>query len=510
MITKTVQAVLLCMSLLISSCSVVQQLSVTDEQLHPRALDLPPATVTEAPNGELVLQNLGANANVNVTYPAITTGHSVGLRWTGKNVYNAPVQTVGATRPLAFTIPKTTLVQDAGGTGVLTYSVGVGGDPLEISQPRAIKVIGTPAPGGDYPKPAMPAAPNGKLDLATMGATAPVTATYPGITSGHNVGMRWKGKSQYDAPLQTVGATRPLTFEIPKAEVAKDVGGTAVLTYSVGIGNDPLKISEPLSIEVINALPSDGAAIAAALNARYTDTRASCPGNTPAYYCNGVVIRGTQNGNFDPWNPSAGAIAVGGTSFSYMRVDANVTPIRDSGLIFTSQEKAIATNKIVEYLCIYVHNASTSGNTRDKGCGMRPRSNIAADLSSCASINVRTLAQWSAHAATLPGAAYQCSLSTQDASQFQVSIQARANINFPYKTAWNEVMIATWPPDIGNRLPIEAFWWNTAKASVAEAKAYQTKFKNKTGLWVPVIRVDVAQLNGRPFSYNAADQAVQP
>ncbi|RMR02466.1 hypothetical protein ALP94_00220 [Pseudomonas savastanoi pv. glycinea] len=510
MTAHTHKTTVLCLCLLISSCSVVQQLSVTDEQLHPRALDLPPATVTEAPNGELVLQNLGANANVKVTYPVINNGHNVGLRWTGKTTYNAPVQTVGATRPLAFTIPKTTIAQDAGGTGVLTYSVGVGDNPLEISQPRPIKVIGTPAPGGDYPKPAMPAAPNGKLDLATMGATVSVTATYPGITNGHNVGMRWKGKSQYEAPLQTVGAIRPLTFEIPKAEVAKDVGGTAVLTYSVGIGNDPLKISDPLAIEVINALPSDGAAIAAALNARYTDTRASCPGNTPAYYCNGVVIRGTQNGNFDPWNPSAGAIALGGTSFSYMRVDANVTPARNSGLIFTSQEKAIAANKIVEYLCIYVHNASTSGNMRDKGCGMRPRSNIAADLSSCASINVRTLAQWSAHAATLPNAAYQCSLSTQDASQFQVSIQARANINFPYKTAWNEVMIATWPPDIGNRLPIEAFWWNTAKASVAEAKAYQTKFKNKTGLWVPVIRVDVAQLNGRPFSYNAADQAVQP
>jgi hypothetical protein len=282
------------------------------------------------------------------------------------------------------------------------------------------------------------------------------------------------------------------------------------LTYSVGIGGDPLKISDPLSIEVINALPSDGAAIAATLNARYTDARASCSGNTPAYYCNGVVIRGTDNGNFDPWNPSAGAIALGGTSFSYMRVDANVTPARNSGFIFAPQEKAIADNKIVDYLCIYVHNASTSGNLRDKGCGLRPRSNIAADLSSCASINVRTLAQWSAHAATLPGAGYQCSLSTQDASQFQVSIQARANINFPYKSAWNEVMIATWAQDIGNKLPIEAFWWNTAKGSVAEAKAYQTKFKNKTGLWVPVIRVDVAQLNGRPFSYNAADQAVQP
>lgn len=510
MIIRTVQAILLCMSLLMSSCSLMPQSSMSDVQLHSKALDLPPAAVVEAPNRELILQDLGANARATVTYPAINNGHTVGLRWTGKTTYYAPVQTVGATRPLTFNIPKTTISLDAGTTGVVTYSVGVDGNPLEISQPLPIKVIGTPAPGDDYPKPALPAAPGGKLDLATLGATATVTATYPSITNGHTVGMRWTGKTTYNTPVQTVGVTRPLVFAIPKTEIAKDQGNTAVLTYSVGIGEGPLKISDPLSIEVINTPPSDGAAIAQAINTRYRDTRESCAANMPSYYCNGVVIRGTGNGNYDPWNPSTGAITLGGTSFSYMRVDANVTPAFSSGFIFSPQEKAIADNKIVEYLCIYVHNASTSSNLRDKGCGMRPRSHIAGDLSSCASINVRTLAQWNAHAAALPSAAYQCSLSTQDAAQFQVSIQARANINIPFKTLWNEVMIATWAPDIGNRLPIEAFWWNTGKGSVAEAQAYQTKFKARTGLWVPVIRVDVTQLTGSPFSYNAADQAVQP
>lgn len=519
MTIKVHMSALLCISLLVYGCSSdllapphKGQAAASQTQIQPLALELPPAKVTEAPNGELVLQNLGTHANVTVVYPAITNGHTVGLRWTGRTTYNTPVQTVGATRPLAFTIPKATLALDAGHTGVLTYSIGVGPNPIEISQPLLINVVGTPVPGDDYPEPTVASALNGKLDLRTMGETVSATVIYPSIANGQTVGMRWTGKAVYNVvPIQTVGATRPLVFVIPKAEIAKDVGNTAVLTYSVGTGEGPLKISAPLSIEVINTLPFDGAAIAEAINTRYRNTGTACPGDKPAYYCNGVIIRATQNGNYDPWNPAPSAIDLGGVSFAYMRLDAKITDLyHNSGFIFSSQNDAIAANKPVDYVCIYANDAGTLvGDRRDKGCGIRVRSLSAADLSSCAAVNVRTLAQWITYSTPLPAPSYQCSLSTQDPAQFQVSIEARAT--GIHSRDWNEMMVATWPQDSGNKLPLEAFFWKTsAPGSVEEARTYQTKFKNKTGLWVPVLRLDFTQINAKPFSYNAADQAVQP
>ncbi|MCD5972086.1 hypothetical protein [Pseudomonas quasicaspiana] len=488
------------------------QTTTSQEQLNPLALDLPKATMTEAPNGELVLDNLGANANVTFTYPAIADTHDVGLRWTGKTTYNAPHRLVGTARPVAFTIPKTTLALDAGGTGVITYSVRVGDNPFEFSRPLSIRVIGTPVPNPDYPPPTVPSAPNGKLDLATAGETVTITATYPTIDNGHTVGMRWTGKAIYDIrPIQTVGATRPLVFVIPRAEIAKDLGGTGVFTYSVGVGDDPLKFSDPRPIEVVNAVPSDGTAIAEAINTRYRNTATSCAGNTPSFYCNGVIIRSTINSNYDVWDPAPSAITLGGVSFSYMRADARiVTLYHHSGFIFSAEADAIAANKSMDYVCIYANDAATlSAGRTDKGCGIRVRSISAADLSSCAAVNVRTLEQWIAYTTPKPGPSYQCSLSTQDPAQFQVSIAARQTQVWP--TNWNEIMVATWPQGYGARLPLEAFFWKTGvPASLEEAKIYQTKFKTKTGLWVPVIRLDFTQINAKPFSYEAADQAVQP
>lgn len=488
-----------------------QQASASGSGSSSRALDLPAPTVTEAPNGTIDLNTLGANANVQVTYPNINNGHTVGLRWTGKATYNAPVQTMEGITPLRFFIPKANIAADVNASGVLTYSVGVDGNPLEISTARPVRVVGNTTPD-DYPMPTAPQAPNGTLDLATLGATATVNVTYPTITGGHSVGLKWTGKSQYNAPVQLVGTARPIVFAVPKTALAGDLGGNGIFTYSVGIGDDPLKISDPLPLAIVNTV-SSGDAIVAAMNIRYSDTRAACPNNLPAYYCGGVTIRTTFNENYDPWDPSPLAIQLGGISFSYMRKDTRVTDLyHNSGFTFSSQSDAIAANKAQEYLCIYPHDAWTGNiNRKDKGCGLHVRSHTAADLSSCASLNVRTLAQWTAYAPTVTHPQRQCSLSTQDPAQFYVSLQARS-VSAPiiYRT-WNEIMIATWPTGAGARIPLESFFYKASvPASLAEAKAYQTKYKTRTGLWVPIVKLDLTQLNGNPFSYNPADQAVQP
>ncbi|PHN32786.1 hypothetical protein [Pseudomonas sp. ICMP 561] len=366
----------------------------------------------------------------------------------------------------------------------------------------------------DLPEPSITQAPNKVINLTTLGATATATVTYPAIQNAHTVGLRWKGKSQYDAPVQAAGANRPVTFYIPKSEIQKDANATAVVTYSVGVGTNPLEISRPLTISVsAGVTPPSGDVVVDAMNARYSDIRPVCPNNKPAYYCNGVVIRSTINDAYDPWNPSPKAVLLGGVSFSYMRKDADVKNLyHNSGFTFLSQNDAIAANRAQEYLCIYANDAGTLVGVRPaKGCGLKTERNLAGDLSTCSGVGVRTLAQWNAYTNPLPKPAYQCSLSTQDPAQFQISIDARKNTAPNVWRRWNEIMIATWAQDIGHRLPIESFFYKVGiTGALEEAKAYQTKYKAKTGIWIPVVRLNLDRLAGNPFRYNVADQALQP
>jgi len=509
--------------LLLSACHALPGLDDNQQRVYSgtdapviqnseaRALVLPDPTVTEAPNKTINLATLGTHATVNVMYPAMATGHTVSVWWTGKNTYKSPVKTVGTAGPLTFTVPKANIAADVGSSGVLTYSVGVNNNPVQVSNRVSINVAANTVPAL-FPKPVAPQAQAGKLDLSTLGSNINVNVTYPTITSGHNVGLRWKGKSQYDATVQLVGTARPVVFTVPTSAVAGDVGGSGIFTYSVGIGSDPLKISDALPLAITNSAPS-GEAIAAAINARYADTRAACPNNMPAYYCSGVTIRSTTDENYDPWDPSPLSTQLGGISFSYMRKDSKVVDLyHNSGFTFSSQTEAIAANKAQTYLCIYPHDAWTANVTRpNRGCGLKAKNDATADLSSCASKNVRTLAQWTAYAPTVPHPSYQCSLSTQEAAQFYVSLQARS-VSAPsiYRT-WNELMITTWASGIGAKLPLESFFYKAnVEGSLNEAKHYQTKYKNKTARWVPIIKLDLRQLNGNPFSYSAADQAIQP
>lgn len=564
-----------------SSTSSVDTLTVQNSET--RALVLPDPTVTEAPNKTIDLNTLGANATVNVTYPAVATGHTVSVWWTGKNTYRSPVQTVGAAGPLTFTVPKANIAADVGSSGVLTYSVGVDNNPVEVSNRVSIGVVGNAVPA-TFPKPVAPQAQEGKLNLSTLGANVTVNVTYPTITSGHNVGLRWKGKSQYDATVQLVGTARPVVFTVPKSAVAGDVGGNGIFTYSVGIGLEPLKISEELPLSIINSA-SSGEATATALNTRYSDARAVCPNNTPSYYCNGVTIRATDNGNFDPWDPSPVAISKGSISYVHFKKGFRITSIfrnRHSGHILLSQDEAIAQGTQKEYLCSYAHDAWTDLAGRPaNGCGLQAKANeplidlltrnpeltqrlldnekvveqlrnnldptpllasqprlaqllettptlgpllrankkmleqwasapVLADLSTCASVNATTLTTWYTYNSTRPDNWHQCSLSTQNAAQFDVSLQARTYTAIRWYVNWNEVLIKVWPAGNPRQLPLQAFYYHDA-TGLGEAKIYQQKYVARTnGLWLPIIKLDMAQLNGNPFSYSQADQAVQP
>jgi hypothetical protein len=378
----------------------------------------------------------------------------------------------------------------------------------------SIATVATTPKTIDIPPPVVPQAVNGQVDLRRLGdASLIVEMTYPAITDGDTVRVSWYyGSSYYEAPIQTVGATRPVIFTIPNSTVVASKGASVRLRAEYFYpGGDHSQISAVLPVSVIETQPptDPGEKVADDLNTRYANTSLTCTGNTPAYYCNGVIIRSTQDGSYDPWNPSPKAISLGGVSFSYMRRDAYVTSLyHASGFTFLPQEQA--KGKIVEYLCIYAYDAGTLVGPRgEKGCGLKPRSAPRADVSSCASVNVRTVAQWYAYTKTIQNRDYQCSLSTADATQFAASFQVRANRPPNMDALWNEMMVKTWDQDIPGSLPLESFFYTSA-AGLAEAKIYQQKYRARTGNgWLPIIKLDLTKLNANPFSYNEADQAVQ-
>jgi methionyl-tRNA formyltransferase len=135
---------------------------------------------------------------------------------------------------------------------------------------------------------------------------------------------------------------------------------------------------------------------------------------------------------------------------------------------------------------------------------------ILADVSTCSSVGVTTPATWNTYTSRLTHALQQCSLSTQNAAQFDTSLKARQYPMPVMYSTWNEVLIKVWPAGIPERLPLAAFYYENP-TGLAQAKAYQQKYVTRTrGHWLPIIKLDTAQLGANPFSYRAADQAVQP
>ncbi|MNP66887.1 hypothetical protein D3C76_1626480 [compost metagenome] len=95
---------------------------------------------------------------------------------------------------------------------------------------------------------------------------------------------------------------------------------------------------------------------------------------------------------------------------------------------------------------MYAYDAGTNvGERPNKGCGLKPRDAVNADLSTCASKNATTVAGWYAFTKTIKSRDYQCSLSTESAEQFAVSLQVRAQRPSNMESIWNELMVGVWP-----------------------------------------------------------------
>lgn len=468
-------------------------------------LTLAPELLTS--DGSLDLGKVTYWVPFKVNYPSFGPGHIVTLRWAGTTTYATAPQATGTLSPLVFYVPKTTVAATLGSTASVTYTVQIPGAPMLTSEPLNVKVMLE-----ELSPPVAPLADGGKLDVGKAPLLVPFTVAFPSLAAEEKVTLNWKGSTPYNTVPQTTISTAPLVFNVPREIIAKDLGNTATLTYTVEIAGAVPQTSAPLTVQIqfnLNPPPrfplSTGIEAANKLNLRYADKPEICDNNTPAYYCSGVILRGVADGNFDPWNPSPSATALGAQSFSFVRDDANMKQtFVPSGYILATPADAVKQSKPVRYLCIYPYNAGTSAMTPlGKGCNAAATTQLPADadLSTCASKNATTVDSWLAYIKT----SAQCSLSVQDPAQFMTMVGVRAAS--PGNTAHNELLIETWAQNVPSRLPLEGFFYTSATGFNA-ARNFQYKFKIRTGEWLPILRLDLTQAT--PFAYAAEDQWTLP
>lgn len=240
-----------------------------------------------------------------------------------------------------------------------------------------------------------------------------------------------------------------------------------------------------------------GYQVAARLNARYADTSPTCQDGRAAFYCNGVIVRTTdQSTAFHSWNPSPGSVQGNGVSFSYLRADARVVKLyKPQG--FIAREEAAPSGNPMRLRCAFPFDGYSSGAADI----CRPRSAL------CSELGITTAEAWAAHYAANVHAS--CAFDI-DPQQFQLSITLRSNHVDPH--GWNELVIVPWPEDNPSQLPLEAFMHTTQSYDpgdgLAGAQYDQKDFFDVTGRYVPIVRVTLDAAAGQVFVYDPLEQGV--
>jgi hypothetical protein len=264
-----------------------------------------------------------------------------------------------------------------------------------------------------------------------------------------------------------------------------------------------------------------GMAQVAAIQARYDATPDDCGGTEkPAFLCSGVLVRVTGNGiGYHVWNPSASSVGTGGVSFSYLRADTNFSGLvfdYTDGVIFAASHETSIASVIPDLMCSFPLDAN-SWQRPAKGCGLI-RGNVAV-TAPCQSQNVFTATEWYTHFMTLAGDYHenQCGFTTtgiaNTAPAFLASLQARQLLSSDRFSWWNEVMLATWPQNIGASLPIEAFFYvvmPNGLSGLLGAQRNQRDLLATVGVAVPVVRITLPSAPGgkTSFAYNPAEQVI--
>jgi hypothetical protein len=207
-------------------------------------------------------------------------------------------------------------------------------------------------------------------------------------------------------------------------------------------------VSRP-SVDAVTVPQAQGEALVRRLNDRYDDTAGICADGRPAYYCNGVLVQGVRHSATEHfWNADAVGQRNNTMSFSYIRRDEATTNLYlPYGYII--RELRVPADQPMVVRCFYPTNGSTNDMVND-GCG---GSSLGYD-GPCAAQGVTTAQGWVDHY-TAHGATRSCSFAAS-AQAFKTGVDAKVLYRW---SQFNEAVLAVWPQNIPERLPIEAFFW---------------------------------------------------
>ena len=469
--------------------------------------------VAEAAGGKLNIDTLGDSATLQISYPTMAVGDTIGARLTGLQRRDTEIKTVTSVGVQKFSLPRGWLAENLNRDITLTYTYKVGGaGNLITSQPLKLSVVGVQR---EPVFRVLVEAGNGRLYLDTIGDTATLQVNYPEMAVGDTVGAKLTGVRVYNTAIKTVETVSVQTFSLPKAWLAENLDRSITLTFTHKVrGQGDLITSPPISFFVIKSTHA-GQQLVDELNAQYENQDEMCAGNKAAFYCSGVLIR-TVNDDpaFHAWNPSPSAMRLGGVSFSYMRLGLDMNRLqgnRTQGFILTTgNEFTHAGGYPLEVMCAFPYDAATVGREAS-GCGTHREFT---DGGPCLSEGIDTLDKWRVHFNKYPVSAsryqHQCSFATDPAS-FRLSMLARENPDAE-SASWqqNEIVIKLWPQNT-NTLPIRAFFYfltDTRATGLAGAQSIQRDFFQQTHRIIPIVRVTPNITKGDVFSYRQEDQAL--
>ncbi|WP_139253349.1 hypothetical protein, partial [Burkholderia ubonensis] len=271
-----------------------------------------------------------------------------------------------------------------------------------------------------------------------------------------------------------------------------------------------------------------GEQVARDLTAQYNDTRQDCgTQNRPAFLCSGILFRATTpSTDYHAWDPSPSSITRGGVSFAYMRNDAKLYGMHsryNNGFIFTPYLLAAADATKPEVLCAFPYDGNTGGRIGVGGCGAHPAYPL--DSQSCQSQQITAAQSWYAHFTSVGApptewssthASHECGFDLRDvpgaqnAAPFYQVLTAVSLIPNSLRQVTNELILATWPQGIPDKLPLEAFFYTDG--GLSNAQYVQRDYYSVTNKYLPIIYVvfPETQTGTASFTFRDQDQVVRP
>lgn len=250
----------------------------------------------------------------------------------------------------------------------------------------------------------------------------------------------------------------------------------------------------------IDALTSrTGEEVAVGVRERYQDTRPNCTDvEEAAFKCTGVIIRGTEASPlFHAWNPAPGSYERNGVSFAFLRKDAKFKRLPydySHGFILYPENDQPADKNVIEVRCVFPLDGWTSYRVNN-ACGENPGY---PESRPCQEQGVDTAQKWLSHYTGPAGSVLsrQCGFKVHDnlgmaaAEAFDEAIKAMGLLGAQSFNSVNELILTPWEQNIGERLPIQAFFYiPTGAGGLTGAQEDQEDFYGQTQIWLPIIRL---------------------